>query len=331
MSRDDERRGGLPRRTLMLAAPTVAALGAGGALAVGAIPSADGTISACYYTGTDEERPRGDLRIVEDGAECAGAETAIEWNQRGPQGPQGIPGPRGDAGPAGANGQNGLNGAPGAPGTPGAPGPMGPQGPSGGGGVPTIQVLGGGTVVDNSAVDIFMKIDGVEGEATSSKHKGWMQLNQFAFGLEAPAPTGIARGGGGGGSSKVSFSTFDLVKTFDKSSPVLFAAATTSKQYKEATVEVVRAGGADGKHSGKVVEYKLSDVVITAWKHGPSATSHKISMDAGKVTVSYFPTDAKGATGTPVKATYDVVRNQPFAGPARSSKSRSRAKGKSKR
>src|SRR3954466_4915677 len=103
---DTQRR--LPRgRTAKIALPTVAALGAGGALAAAAIPGADGTIAGCYATSVGQQ---GNLRVIDEGQSCGKTETQITWNQkgvkgdRGPEGPQGPQGPQGTQGPAGANG-----------------------------------------------------------------------------------------------------------------------------------------------------------------------------------------------------------------------------------
>ncbi len=51
-------------------------------------------IHGCYNT------TNGSLRVVDDAASCKTHETAIQWNQTGPQGPQGVPGPAGPPGPA---------------------------------------------------------------------------------------------------------------------------------------------------------------------------------------------------------------------------------------
>jgi hypothetical protein len=66
-----------------------------GAMALAAIPAADGTISACFKNSS------GDLRVIDAPAEsCKNNETAIQWNQAGPPGPQGPPGEPGPAGVA---------------------------------------------------------------------------------------------------------------------------------------------------------------------------------------------------------------------------------------
>ena len=83
-----------------------------------AIPSADGTFTACLKGAA--------IRVVE--SRCKPGERKISWRAHvdnglpGPQGPQGLPGV---AGPSGAKGDNGL---PGAQGLPGVAGPAGPRG-----------------------------------------------------------------------------------------------------------------------------------------------------------------------------------------------------------
>lgn len=88
-------------RTWAAAAITGIVLGSG-AVALAAIPAADGTISGCF------KHHSADLRVIDAPAEsCKNGETAIQWNQAGPpgapgpQGPQGEPGPAGPAGTAG--------------------------------------------------------------------------------------------------------------------------------------------------------------------------------------------------------------------------------------
>src|SRR4051812_1605578 len=86
-----------PKRVLKIAVPTIAALGAGAAVGVAAIPSADGTIHACVANAD------GAVRIIdtEAGATCPATSKPLDWNQQGPPGAPGPAGPPGDPGPAG--------------------------------------------------------------------------------------------------------------------------------------------------------------------------------------------------------------------------------------
>ena len=82
-----------------LTACTGAALLAGGAMAVGAIPSSNGTINACYSKKT------GAMRIVDAKEKCGKKERRLTWNEKGVKGDPGAAGAtgaRGPMGPAGA-------------------------------------------------------------------------------------------------------------------------------------------------------------------------------------------------------------------------------------
>jgi hypothetical protein len=114
------------RRVAAVGAGSVLALGllgtgvafADGAHVTGPIPSADGVIHACYSHS-------GLVRLEPAEYVCHKKQTAISWNQTGPQGSQGATGATGPQGPQGAIGPQGPTGA---------TGPQGPAGP----GLPSV-------------------------------------------------------------------------------------------------------------------------------------------------------------------------------------------------
>jgi type VI secretion system secreted protein Hcp len=140
------------RGALKIAVPTVVAVVAGGAVALGAIPSSDGTIRACYSTADPAART---LQIVDEGQACDANETLITWNQRGPQGPAGPAGPTGDPAPAGSGTDPSDSGTPVAD----------PGGPS---------------------AQIFLKLDGIAGESTDDRHRGEIDVEALTFDVKRP-------------------------------------------------------------------------------------------------------------------------------------------------
>src|SRR3954447_15043899 len=147
---DTQRR--LPRgRTAKIALPTVAALGAGGALAAAAIPGADGTITGCYAASGGQQ---GNLRVIDEGQSCGKGETQITWNQKGVQGDRGPEGPQGPQGPQGTAGANG-----------------------------TEALLIGGEALSSGRARGFLAIDGIKGESTDSKHADAIDIKSFSFGV----------------------------------------------------------------------------------------------------------------------------------------------------
>lgn len=84
-----------------------------GGAAYATIPDSAGVIHGCYKIGGEGfDSQRGSLRVIDtdSGQSCRKHETALTWNQTGPQGPAG---PQGNTGAQGPEGPQGVQGAPG--------------------------------------------------------------------------------------------------------------------------------------------------------------------------------------------------------------------------
>ena len=127
-----------PIRRFMASALAAAGV-IGGAAIYASIPAADGVITACY------KKSGGALRVIDTANETCtpNNETALPWNQTGPQGPMG---PQGPPGPQGLPGPRGFTGPQGPQGSQGPQGPQGPAGPAAVGPVATFKINGDGAV-----------------------------------------------------------------------------------------------------------------------------------------------------------------------------------------
>lgn len=289
------------KRAVRIALPTAAALGAGAAIAAGAIPGSDGTITACYNSKTENGVPQdiavndaqeapGALRVIDPSlphtitsplgvaptpnlaAVCLPEEeTQITWNQKGPTGPQG---PAGPAGPAGAAGGSGAPGGQGAPGTP---------------------LIGGTTFGVNGPGNTFLKIDGIAGGATEKDHKGEIPISGFS--VSAQGSQNIGSQSSGAGAGKVSIQSFTITKTLDKSSPLLFQAAATGQHYKEATLSFTRKAG--GKEQ-TYLKFDFQNVLISSVQDGSSGggtPQEQVTFAFQKVSEAFIEPNGKtGAT-----------------------------------
>jgi type VI secretion system secreted protein Hcp len=160
---DDRSLAGLPRKTLKIALPTLAALGAGTAFAVAAIPDQDGTIHGCYRTDTDSSGFPGGLRVIDGSNECGNNEKALNWNQQGVPGPQG---PKGDQGNKGDQGDDAQ------------------------------------TPAEQPVAQAFLKIDGIGGSSQDKAHKGEIEVRSFSWGSFRVGSSGAGSGGGGASKAK---------------------------------------------------------------------------------------------------------------------------------
>lgn len=166
------------------------------------------------------------------------------------------------------------------------------------------------------AFDYFLKLEGVDGESTDDKHKDWIEIDSFSWGLgqiigeDGLRPAAGAGGGGGGGAGKVQVQDFSFVKKIDKSSPVLMLSCATGQHMKEGVLIGRRAGE-------KPLEYlkiKLTDILISGYQTGGSAgdvvPTDQFSLNFAKIEFSYTPQDPRGTEGKTVTTGYDVKANK---------------------
>lgn len=157
------------------------------------------------------------------------------------------------------------------------------------------------------AYDAFIKVEGVDGEATAKGFEKQIQIFSFSWGVSNPSTIGM---GGGGGSGKASLSSFNVMKSTDKASPSLFVACATGKHFPKITCTLRKSGG-------KPIDYLVYDfeecfIDSLQWSGssgGDDRPTESLSIAFGKVTISYQPQSAKGdPEGKPVRGSYDVAK-----------------------
>ena len=161
------------------------------------------------------------------------------------------------------------------------------------------------------AVDMFLKISGVEGESQDSKHKSEIDVLSFSWGVSnASRHGGTSRLGSTG---KTAVSDFSIVKTLDSSSPRLFQACCTGEHLHDATLTLRKAGG-DQQEFYKV---RLTDVLISSVRPAGSAGGdigfEEVSFSFGSALIEAAQIDAKGVARW-TQAT-SCGASTPFEGP----------------
>ena len=92
----------------------------------------------------------------------------------------------------------------------------------------------------HAAVDMFLKIDGINGESEDATYKGEVDILAWSWGMSQSGTTHI---GGGGGAGKANFQDLSVTKWVDKASPLLMQKLANGQHIKEATLVVRKAGG----------------------------------------------------------------------------------------
>ena len=157
-----------------------------------------------------------------------------------------------------------------------------------------------------AAVDYFLKLDGIEGESTDAKHKGWLDVDSWSWGESLPTTPAT---GSGAGVGKVRFDAFQFTTRVSKASPKLFLACASGQHIKEAQL----VGRKAGKAQQDFLTWTLSDVLVAAYQTG--GTEQELPMDAvslnfTKVSVSYKAQKADGSLDTAVTAGWDSKTNK---------------------
>ena len=162
------------------------------------------------------------------------------------------------------------------------------------------------------AIDIFLKIDGIDGESTDVKHKNEIAILSYAWGEEAQTALAGGAGGAGGGVGKVAMQDFHFSMPVNKASPKLFLACAKGEHFKDAVLTVRHPGASPTDF----LKWRFTDVLISSYQTaGAVATgvlpADHVSLNFSKIEVEYRPVKPDGTPGTPVKAGWDRKANKP--------------------
>lgn len=139
------------------------------------------------------------------------------------------------------------------------------------------------------AVDMFLKIEGVDGEVATTAHKGWIEILSWSWGL---SQTGSGGTGAGAALGRL-VGHVTIVKRIDKATPPLFKRCSDGTALALATVELARSGGGP-----TYLKYELNNVLISSIAHGDvdgdGVPDETITLDFTGTKLTYTQLDASG-------------------------------------
>jgi type VI secretion system secreted protein Hcp len=157
------------------------------------------------------------------------------------------------------------------------------------------------------AVDYFLKIDGIPGESTDSKHKGEINISSWSWGeTQATGP------GPGGGIGKVSMQDFRISKAVDKTSPKLMLACASSQLIKDAVLSCRKAGGILNDFlTITLTEVRVSSYEIAGNSGAAIDPTDQFALHFAKIECNYVQQNPDGTMGASTQAGWDVTNNKP--------------------
>jgi type VI secretion system secreted protein Hcp len=155
------------------------------------------------------------------------------------------------------------------------------------------------------AVDMFMKIGNLPGEARDHKFKDWIDVMSWSWGM---SQSGSAHVGGGVGSGKVNVTDLAFTHYVDSCTANLMLYCCTGHHYPEAKLVCRKAGE-------KPLEYlkiTMTEVLISSVQPKGAVGDRiveDVSLNFAKVKVEYTPQKKDGSAEPVKEMTWNIATN----------------------
>jgi type VI secretion system secreted protein Hcp len=160
------------------------------------------------------------------------------------------------------------------------------------------------------AVDAFLKIDDIKGEAADDKHAGEIDVLAWSWGASQPASTQV---GSGGGAGKVSVKDLVITKYVDRSTPTLLNHCFNGTSIKQAVLTQRKAGGKSALEYIKItMEGGIVSSIETNESAGNERLTESVKLNFARVKFDYTPQKDDGSGDAVVKFGFDIVKNKPW-------------------
>jgi type VI secretion system secreted protein Hcp len=152
------------------------------------------------------------------------------------------------------------------------------------------------------AIELFLKLTGIDGESTDAKHKGEIDVLAWSWGLSHEV---ASTGGGATGRTKIE--SVSIQKLVDLASPLLLSASAQSKSISDGMLTTRKAG----KGGGEFLLFKMTNVVVTSVNVAASETTdaptESVNLSFSKLEFTYRATNPNGTPGTEKSFRLDVT------------------------
>jgi type VI secretion system secreted protein Hcp len=156
------------------------------------------------------------------------------------------------------------------------------------------------------AVDMFLRLDTVDGESTDHAHAGEIDILSFSF---AAHQTGTASSGGGSGAGRVSLQDITITKKVDKSSPLLFYLCCKGLPLETGAITCRKAGGEALEYLVVAMEGILITGIQNTGSDGQDQVVEQVTLNFKRAGLIYTPQLDDGSGGGKVQKGWDISIN----------------------
>lgn len=156
------------------------------------------------------------------------------------------------------------------------------------------------------AVDILLKIDGVDGESVIKDHEGEIDVLAWSWGM---SQSGTMHTGGGGGSGKVNVSDISITKYVDKSTPALMRSCCNGEHFDNAALIVRKAGKEPLDYLSVLMEKVLVTSVSSGGSGGEDLLTENVTLNFAKFECKYVPQKEDGTGDASIDLNWNIEKN----------------------
>ena len=156
------------------------------------------------------------------------------------------------------------------------------------------------------AVDMFIKIDDIEGESVDDTHAGEIDVLSWSWGM---SQSGTTHSGPGGGAGKVNVQDLSFVHFVDKASPNLMKMCCNGKHFEEATLVVRKAGETPLEYLVITMTKGLITSISTGGSGGEDRITENVTLNFSEFKSEYVPQLPDGTGDASVIVGWNIANN----------------------
>jgi len=167
-----------------------------------------------------------------------------------------------------------------------------------------IGIFGLTVLPAEAAQQVYLQIEGIEGESTDKAHVDWIEVLAWSWGMSNSNTTHT---GTGGGAEVTSVQDLSVTKYIDKATTALMLKAMNGAHIAEATLEVWEDCC---ETPYKMFAITMTNVLVTSVSTGGSNSESRftenITLNFAKLRVEYTPADQSGTS----EMSWDIPTNR---------------------
>ena len=156
------------------------------------------------------------------------------------------------------------------------------------------------------AVDMFIKIDDIEGESVDDVHAGEIDVMAWSWGA---SQSGTTHSGPGGGAGKVNVQDLSFTHYVDKASPNLLKMCCNGKHFEEAILVVRKAGEMPLEYMIITMKSGLVSSVSVGGSGGEDRLTENVTLNFSEFKTEYVPQMADGSGDASIIVGWNIANN----------------------